>query len=85
MASVTNESSPPEYGVLENLDPNAGLGLTREQAARVLGVSTESLRLWEIDNRGPRCVRISERKCFYPWDDLSAFIASRTRGEAVSK
>lgn len=64
----------PADGVLVNVD----LGLTREEAARALKVSTETLREWERLGKGPRVVRVSERKAYYPSDALCEWINART-------
>jgi|tagenome__1003787_1003787.scaffolds.fasta_scaffold20882850_2 predicted DNA-binding transcriptional regulator AlpA len=70
----------PEDGVLVNVDPAFGLGLTRKEAAKRLGLSVETLRHMEDLGIGPRVIRLTPRKAFYPEDDLADWVASRAKG-----
>lgn len=55
------------------------LGLTRAQAAKVLGVAEPTLRVWEREGRGPSVIRISDRKAIYPVAELAAFVNTHTK------
>ena len=52
--------------------------LTREDAARYLGMRPKTLAMWQLDGKGPRSIRVGGRR-FYFLADLDAFI----RGEAA--
>ncbi len=52
--------------------------MTREDAARYLGLKPKTLAMWELNGKGPKSVKVGGRR-FYFKDDLDAFI----RGDAV--
>lgn len=70
----------PADGVLINVDPTAGLGITRAEAAQRLGLSVGALRQMERIGVGPRVIRLSQRVARYPEHDLAEWIESRARG-----
>lgn len=47
--------------------------MTREDAARYLGLKPKTLAQWQMQGRGPRSVRVGGR-VFYRQDDLDSFI-----------
>lgn len=51
--------------------------LNRTEAAERLGVSTETLRRWEIEGKGPRLYRLSSKILFYVIEDLDAWMESK--------
>ena len=52
--------------------------MTREDAARYLGMRPKTLAMWTLAGKGPRSIRVGGRR-FYFLADLDAFI----RGETV--
>ncbi len=52
--------------------------LTREDAARYLGMKPKTLAMWQLQGKGPTSVRVGGRR-FYFQADLDAFI----RGESA--
>ena len=52
--------------------------LTREDAARYLGMKSKTLAMWQLAGKGPRSIRVGGRR-FYFLADLDAFI----RGESA--
>ena len=60
--------------------PNPQDFATRAEAARVLGVSTETLRRLERRNEGPKVVRVSPGRALYPNVDLVLYLKNQTRG-----
>ena len=50
--------------------------MTRQDAARYLGMKPKTLAMWQLDSKGPRSVRVGGRR-FYFKSDLDDFI----RGE----
>ena len=52
--------------------------MTRENAARYLGMQPKTLAMWQLEGKGPSSVKVGGRR-FYFKDALDAFI----RGEAV--
>ena len=53
--------------------------MSRENAARYLGLTPKTLAEWKLYGTGPRCVKVGGR-CFYYKADLDAFIG----GEVAS-
>ena len=51
--------------------------LTREDAARYLGMRPKTLAMWTLDGKGPRSFRVGGRR-FYFLADLDAFICGET-------
>jgi excisionase family DNA binding protein len=51
--------------------------LTPHQAARYLGVSEASLRLWRSECKGPRFFRAGEKLVRYRRSDLDTWIEAR--------
>ena len=47
--------------------------MTREDAARYLGLKPKTLAQWQMQGRGPTSVRVGGR-VFYRQDDLDSFI-----------
>lgn len=47
-------------------------GLTDVQAAKALGVSPATMRMWRFKGRGPRYVKLG-RRCVYYVEDLEQF------------
>lgn len=54
----------------------------RIQVAAKLGVSTSTLKNWENTRKGPRVIRLSERKRLYPKADLESYLLLRSTGSA---
>ena len=52
--------------------------MTRQDAARYLGMKPKTLVMWQLDNKGPRSVLVGGRR-FYFQVELDAFIG----GEAA--
>lgn len=52
-------------------------------AARYLHMSEETLRRYHKDDEGPPRVRIGTRNWSYAYDDLDAWLAARTEGDAA--
>ena len=52
--------------------------MTREDAARYLGMKPKTLAMWQLQGKGPASVRVGGRR-FYFLADLDAFI----RGESA--
>ena len=52
--------------------------MTREDAARYLGLKPKTLAMWELNGKGPKSVKVGGRR-FYFKDVLDAFV----RGEAA--
>lgn len=50
---------------------------TSQQAARYLGVSEASLRLWRSEGKGPRFYRAGEKLVRYRRADLDSWIEER--------
>lgn len=73
--NVRDLNLPPEIEI-------SGLGLTRSQTAKALGVSEEALRLWEREGRGPTVIRLSDRKALYPREALVDFVRNATKTAA---
>lgn len=53
--------------------------LTTEEAAAVLGMSEQTMRIWRMDKKGPNYIRIN-RSIRYRRDDLDEFVANRMVG-----
>src|SRR5690348_5150152 len=53
------------------------------EAAVVLGVSPEALKVWRREGRGPRWVRVSEKLVRYHLDDLREFAAGLQAPQAA--
>ncbi len=51
--------------------------MTRQDAARYLGMKPKTLAMWQLDGRGPRSYRVGGRR-FYFKSDLDAFIRGET-------
>ena len=51
--------------------------MSRQDAAKYLGMQDKTLAAWAVSGKGPRSVRVGGR-CFYYRNDLDAFI----RGDA---
>lgn len=51
--------------------------LTPQQAARYLGVSDATLRLWRAQSRGPRYFKAGEKLIRYRRTDLDMWIEAR--------
>ena len=51
--------------------------MTRDDAARYLGMTSKTLAMWWTQRKGPRAHRVGGR-CFYYQDELDVFI----QGEA---
>lgn len=49
----------------------------RTEAAKKLGVSTETLRRWESDGEGPPLYRLSEKVVYYLDSDLDDWLESK--------
>ena len=47
--------------------------VTREDAARFIGIETKTLANWSLIGRGPRPRRVA-RRIFYLYDDLLEFV-----------
>ena len=50
--------------------------MTREDAARYLGVASKTLAMWALQGKGPRFVKVGGR-CFYYRHALSEFVAGQ--------
>lgn len=57
--------------------------LTPLKAAKYLGISEASLRLWRSEGRGPRHFRAGERLVRYRRVDLDAWIEERLSAPAT--
>lgn len=51
--------------------------LTRKQAAKYLGISEATLRLWSTDGKGPRHFKAGEKLVRYRRTDLDSWIEER--------
>ena len=51
--------------------------MTRQDAARYLGMKPKTLAMWQLDSKGPRSVRVGGRR-FYFQAELDAFIRGET-------
>ena len=51
--------------------------LSRPKAAEYLGLATQTLARWAVENKGPARVRISRNRVGYLQTDLDAFLAER--------
>lgn len=64
--------------------PTASRVITEAEAARMVGLSVPTLRRMRYDekreNRGPRHVRLSERRIGYRLFDLDAWLERRVSG-----
>lgn len=49
--------------------------MTRENAARYIGVATQTLAVWAMRGKGPPAKKVAGRN-FYYRDDLDAFIST---------
>ena len=59
--------------------------LTRDEAAKYLGVASQTLAIWAMNGRyGLRFIKVG-RLCKYRRTDLDKWLASRTVGDAVSE
>lgn len=66
-----------EANLANIIEPTPRL-LNTAEAARVLGVAEQTLRLWRIRGGGPRFVRVSKSRTFYNPLDLHRWIEERT-------
>lgn len=57
--------------------------LNERQAARYLGVSPATLRLWRAEGRAPRYFRAGERLVRYRRADLDSWVQERLSAPAV--
>ena len=48
--------------------------LTRNDAARYLGLKSKTLAMWALEGKGPRSILVGGRRFYYK-DELDAFIA----------
>lgn len=55
--------------------------LTTEDAAKILGMAEQTLRIWRMVSKGPSYIRIN-RYIRYRREDLDEFVAKRTVGGA---
>ncbi len=80
MASVQHSNSGMENVEIET--PRVRVlpdgRMTREDAARYLGLKPKTLAMWELNGKGPKSVKVGGRR-FYFMDVLDAFV----RGEAA--
>jgi predicted DNA-binding transcriptional regulator AlpA len=51
--------------------------LTEDEVARILRISTRSLRRYRADGSGPPWIRISERVYRYPRGELEAWLKAQ--------
>jgi len=51
--------------------------LNRTEAAKYLGVSTETLRRWEIEGKGPKLYRLSSRNLYYLVSDIHDWVETK--------
>lgn len=58
--------------------------LTTEEAAAVLGMSEQTMRIWRMEKTGPNYIRIN-RSIRYRQDDIDEFVASRMVGGSHEK
>ncbi len=58
--------------------------LTERQAAKMLRCSVRNLQRLRTEGGGPKFVKISDRRLAYLPEDLSAWIAARRVGAAIS-
>lgn len=58
------------------MDNDNDTKFNRQEAAEYLGVTTQTLRNWELERRGPRFTRIGKWRLWYWQSDLDAFIAA---------
>lgn len=54
--------------------------LNPKQAAKLLGLTPETLKLWRAKDAGPPFVRLSPRAVRYRPEDLRKFVADREVG-----
>ncbi len=72
---MTDTANRPEVEVVRcRVLPDGRM--TREDAARYLGLKPKTLAMWAMENKGPKSVRVGGR-CFYYQHQLDAFV----RGE----
>jgi excisionase family DNA binding protein len=57
--------------------------LTPQQAAKYLGISEASLRLWRSESKGPRYFRAGEKLVRYRRADLDSWIEDRLSAPAA--
>jgi hypothetical protein len=65
--------NPPTSIARTNPDPL----FTTEEAARFLGLSPGTMRNLRSQQRGPRYVRVLDRRVFYQRADLQRYVAER--------
>ena len=58
--------------------------ISREQLARELGYSRDTLARWEARRTGPPCTRIG-RKVLYRRSSVEAWISSQEQGQPVAR
>lgn len=58
--------------------------MTREDAARYLGLQSKTLAMWTMQGKGPKSVRVGGR-IFYFKADLDAFISDGRSGGAPNQ
>ena len=58
--------------------------MTREDAARYLGLQPKTLAMWTMQGKGPKSVRVGGR-IFYFKTDLDAFINDGRSGGALNQ
>lgn len=57
--------------------------LNRSEAARLLGLSPQTLAVWAVEGKGPRFVKLGAGRVRYHPDELSRFIRDNTRGSTA--
>lgn len=50
---------------------------TTDEAAELLRLSPQTLRLWRLTGKGPRYSKPSRSRCLYAEDDLNRFLEER--------
>ncbi len=54
----------------------------RQEAADLLGVSTQTLRDWEKDGEGPTAIRIGKRSIRYREEDIESWLEEKAREQS---
>ncbi len=68
--------------MIEQSNENA---LNEQQAARYLGVSAGTLRLWRSEGKGPRHFKAGEKLVRYRKSDLDSWIEARLSEPSVTR
>lgn len=71
---IRKEGAAPVEQVCVRVLPDGRM--TREDAARYLGLRPKTLAMWELEGKGPRSLKVGGRR-FYFLNDLDQFVRGK--------